>query len=121
MPLLASVIAGGAIITPIVIVLVKSLSTGKLGAYVGFTLANYLRVFGDRDILPLLNNSILYAAGSALLGTGRRGATCLDCRANQYSWKDAGRADAALSDPDAADYEKHRLDSAPGAKIRHSQ
>ena len=70
MPLLASVIAGGAIITPIVIVLVKSLSTGKLGASVGFTLANYLRVFGDRDILPLLNNSILYAAGSALLGTG---------------------------------------------------
>lgn len=70
MPLLTSVIAGGAIITPIVIVLVKSLSTGKLGASVGFTLANYLRVFGDRDILPLLNNSILYAVGSALLGTG---------------------------------------------------
>jgi iron(III) transport system permease protein len=72
-PLLASVIAGGAIITPIVIVLVKSLSTGKLGASVGFTVANYLRVFGDRDILPLLNNSILYAAGSALLGTGLGG------------------------------------------------
>lgn len=68
--MLASVIAGGAIITPIVIVLLKSLTTGKLGVSVGFTVANYLRVFGDRDILPMLNNSILYAAGSAALGTG---------------------------------------------------
>jgi len=63
-------IAGGAIITPVIIVLVKSLTTGKLGASVGFTLTNYLRVFGDRDILPMLTNSILYAAGSAMLGTG---------------------------------------------------
>ena len=69
-PLLASVIAGAAIITPVIIVLVKSLTTGRLGASVGFTVANYLRVFGDRDILPMLNNSILYAAGSATLGTG---------------------------------------------------
>ena len=72
-PLVASVIAGGAIITPIIIVLLKSLTTGKLGASVGLTVANYLRVFGDRDILPLLNNSILYAAGSAVLGTGLGG------------------------------------------------
>ncbi len=69
-PLLGSVIAGAAIITPVVIVLLKSLTTGRLGADVGFTLANYLTVFGDRDILPMLNNSILYAAGSASLGTG---------------------------------------------------
>jgi iron(III) transport system permease protein len=68
--LLASVIAGGTIITPVIIVFVKSLTTGRLGASVGFTLANYLRVFGDRDILPMLNNSVLYAAGSASLGTG---------------------------------------------------
>jgi len=68
--LVASVIAGGAIITPVIIVFVKSLTTGKLGASVGFTLTNYLRVFGDRDILPMLNNSILYAVGAATLGTG---------------------------------------------------
>jgi len=72
-PLIASVIVGAAIITPIIIVLLKSLTTGKLGASVGLTVANYLRVFGDRDILPLLNNSILYAAGSAVLGTGLGG------------------------------------------------
>ncbi len=71
--MLASVIAGAAIITPIIIVLLKSLTTGKLGASVGLTVANYLRVFGDRDILRLLNNSILYAAGSAVLGTGLGG------------------------------------------------
>jgi iron(III) transport system permease protein len=69
-PLLASVIAGAAIITPVVIVFLRSLTTGRLGASVGLTLSNYLRVFGDRDILPMLNNSILYAAGSAALGTG---------------------------------------------------
>jgi len=72
-PLIASVIAGAAIITPVVIVLLKSLTSGKLGTSVGLTVANYLRVFGDRDILPLLNNSILYAAGSAVLGTGLGG------------------------------------------------
>jgi iron(III) transport system permease protein len=69
-PLLASAIAGSAIITPVVIVLLRSLTTGKLGASVGFTLANYLRVFGDRDILPMLTNSVVYAAGAAALGTG---------------------------------------------------
>ncbi|HXG51659.1 MAG TPA: iron ABC transporter permease [candidate division Zixibacteria bacterium] len=69
-PLLASVVAGGAIVTPIVIVLLRSLTTGRLGAATGFTFENYLRVFADRDILAMLNNSILYAAGSAGLGTG---------------------------------------------------
>src|SRR5262249_29689702 len=72
-PLIASVIAGAAIITPVVIVLLKSLTSGKLGPSVGLTVANYLRVFGDRDILPLLNNSIRYAGGSAVLGTGLGG------------------------------------------------
>ena len=70
MPLLASLIAGGAIVTPIIIVLLRSLTTGRLGAAMGFTLENYLRVFGDRDVLAMLNNSIVYATGSAALGTG---------------------------------------------------
>ncbi|HXV81935.1 MAG TPA: iron ABC transporter permease [Candidatus Binatia bacterium] len=69
-PLLASLLAGVAIITPVVIVLVRSLTTGRLGAAVGFSLENYLRVFADRDILAMMNNSIIYAAGSAALGTG---------------------------------------------------
>ena len=70
MPILASVIAGGAIITPVVIVLLRSVTTGKLGAAMGFSAENYLRVFADQQIWSLLNNSILYAAGSAALGTG---------------------------------------------------
>jgi iron(III) transport system permease protein len=69
-PILASVIAGGAIITPVVIVLLRSVTTGKLGAAMGFSAENYLRVFADQQIWSLLNNSILYAAGSAALGTG---------------------------------------------------
>jgi iron(III) transport system permease protein len=69
-PLLASVLAAAAIITPVVIVFVRSVTTGRLGATVGLTFSNYVRVFGDRDILPMLNNSIVYAAGSAALGTG---------------------------------------------------
>lgn len=69
-PLFASVLTGGAILTPVVIVLLRSLTTGKLGAVVGFTIQNYLRVFTDRDILPMMGNSILYAGGSAALGTG---------------------------------------------------
>ena len=69
MPLVASSFAGAAIITPVVIVLWRSLTTGKLGFSVGLTGANYLRVLGDRDILPMLGNSVLYAGGSAALGT----------------------------------------------------
>ena len=34
------------------------------------TSTNYLRVFADKDIWPMLNNSLVYAGGSALLGTG---------------------------------------------------
>ena len=70
MPILASVIAGGAIITPVIVVLLRSFTTGKLGAAIGFSAENYLRVFADQQIWSLLNNSILYAAGSAALGTG---------------------------------------------------
>jgi iron(III) transport system permease protein len=69
-PLLASAIAGAAIITPIIIVMLRSVTTGKLGVAMGFTAENYLRVLLDKDILPMLNNSVLYAAGSAALGTG---------------------------------------------------
>jgi len=69
-PLLASSIAGAAIITPVVVVLWRSLTSGKLGFTVGFNLVNYARVFGDKDIWAMLNSSLIYAAGSALLGTG---------------------------------------------------
>lgn len=70
MPLVASAIAGAAIITPVLVVLWRSFTTGKLGFTVGLNVTNYLRVFGDRDIWSMLNNSIVYAAGSAALGTG---------------------------------------------------
>ena len=53
-----------------IIVLLRSVSTGKLGIATGFSAENYLRVFADRDIWSMLNNSIVYAAGSADLGTG---------------------------------------------------
>jgi iron(III) transport system permease protein len=69
-PLVASAIAGAAIITPVLVVLWRSFTTGKLGFTVGLNVTNYLRVFGDRDIWSMLNNSIVYAAGSAALGTG---------------------------------------------------
>jgi len=68
-PLIASAIAGAAIMTPVLVVMWRSFTSGKLGLTVGLNLANYLRVFGDRDIMPMLSNSIVYAAGSALLGT----------------------------------------------------
>jgi iron(III) transport system permease protein len=69
-PLLASTLAGAAIITPVVVVLWRSFTTGRLGFTVALNVENYLRVFGDRDILPMLGNSVVYAAGSAMLGTG---------------------------------------------------
>lgn len=69
MPLIASAIAGAAIITPVLVVMWRSFTTGKLGFTVGLNIANYLRVFGDKDIMPMLSNSVIYAAGSALLGT----------------------------------------------------
>ena len=55
--------------TPIVVVLWRSFTSGRLGFSVGLNLDNYLRVFGDKDIMPMLSNSVIYAAGSALLGT----------------------------------------------------
>jgi iron(III) transport system permease protein len=68
-PLIASAIAGAAIMTPVLVVMWRSFTTGKLGFSVGLNLANYLRVFGDKDIMPMLSNSVIYAAGTALLGT----------------------------------------------------
>ena len=47
----------------------RSFTSGRLGFDVGINLANYARVFGDKDIMPMLSNSVVYAAGSALLGT----------------------------------------------------
>ena len=70
MPLVGSAIAGAAIITPVLVVLWRSFTTGRLGFNVGFNIANYLRVFGDKDIMAMLGNSVVYAGGSALLGTG---------------------------------------------------
>jgi iron(III) transport system permease protein len=72
-PLCASTVAGVVIITPVLVVLWRSLTSGKLGFTVGINAANYLRVFADKDILPMLSNSVVYAAGSALLGTGLGG------------------------------------------------
>jgi len=68
-PLVASAIAGAAIITPVLVVMWRSFTSGRLGFDVGLNLANYMRVFGDKDILPMLSNSVIYAAGAALLGT----------------------------------------------------
>jgi iron(III) transport system permease protein len=68
-PLVASTIAGAAIITPVLVVLWRSFTSGRLGFDVGLNLANYARVFNDKDIMPMLSNSIIYAAGAALLGT----------------------------------------------------
>ena len=49
--------------------LIRSVTTGKLGAEIGLTAENYLRVLGDRDIFTMLNNSVMYAAGAAAFGT----------------------------------------------------
>jgi len=68
-PLVASAIAGAAIMTPVLVVMWRSFTSGKLGFSVGLNLANYFRVFGDKDIFSMLSNSVIYAAGSALLGT----------------------------------------------------
>ena len=72
-PLCASTVAGVVIITPVLVVLWRSLTSGKLGFTVGLNATNYLRVFADKDIWPMLSNSIVYAGGSALLGTGLGG------------------------------------------------
>ena len=81
------------------------------------TSTNYLRVFADKDIWPMLSNSIVYAGGSALLGTGLGGLLGVDRRAHQYAGQRLGRVDAALSALDAADHEEHRLDSSAGAEV----
>lgn len=69
-PLVASAFVGAAIMTPVLVVLWRSFTAGKLGFSVGLHLTNYLRVFSDKDIVAMLGNSVWYAGGSALLGTG---------------------------------------------------
>lgn len=69
-PLASSVIAGCFIIAPVLIVIYRSLTTTRLGAYVGLTGENYLRVLTDPQIWVMLKNSLIYAVGSAILGTG---------------------------------------------------
>ena len=69
-PLFSSSVAGLLIITPILVVLFRSFTTARLGVSVGVSIENYLRVFTDPQILPMISNSIVYAAGSAILGTG---------------------------------------------------
>lgn len=69
-PFFSSIAAGALIITPVLIVLFRSITTTRLGAAAGLTIENYFRVFTDVQILPMLNNSLVYAAGSAALGTG---------------------------------------------------
>ncbi len=69
-PLFASTVAGVVIITPVLVVMWRSFTSGKLGFTVGLNVNNYLRVFADKDIWPMLSNSLVYAGGSALLGTG---------------------------------------------------
>lgn len=68
-PLFSSVVAGSLIVTPVVIVIVRSFTTARLGSSVGFSFDNYLRVLHDPKILPMLQNSVVYAGGSALFGT----------------------------------------------------
>ncbi|MBI2087801.1 MAG: iron ABC transporter permease [Deltaproteobacteria bacterium] len=68
-PLSSSVVAGSLILTPVLIVLFQSLTTTKLATYVGFTGENYLRVLTDPEIVPMMKDSLLYALGSATLGT----------------------------------------------------
>jgi iron(III) transport system permease protein len=68
-PLLGSAVAAAAIVTPILVVLWRSFTTGRLGFTVALNIDNYLRVFGDKDIWSMLSNSVFYAAGSAVLGT----------------------------------------------------
>ena len=69
-PLCASTVAGIVIITPVLVVMWRSFTSGKMGFTVDLNVTNYLRVFADKDIWPMLNNSLVYAGGSALLGTG---------------------------------------------------
>jgi iron(III) transport system permease protein len=67
--LIGSSIAGAAIIAPIFVVLWRSFTSGRLGFSVGLNLTNYLRVLADKDLMPMLANSVIYAGGAALLGT----------------------------------------------------
>ena len=67
--MIGSSIAGAAIIAPIFVVLWRSFTSGRLGFSVGLNMTNYLRVLADKDLMPMLANSVIYAGGAALLGT----------------------------------------------------
>ena len=69
-PLCASAVAGVVILSPVMVVMWRSFTSGKLGFNVGLNVVNYLRVISDKDLWPMLSNSLVYAGGSALLGTG---------------------------------------------------
>ncbi len=119
MPLVASTIAGAAIITPVLVVFWRSFTSGRLGFDVGLNLANYARVFNDKDIMPMLSNSVVYAAGAALLGTALGALLAWIVARTNTPGKALGGTDAALSDLDADDHEEHRLDSVAGAQVGH--
>ena len=68
-PLAFSVIAGCILTAPVLIVLYKSLTTTRLGDFVGLNFENYLRVLSDPKIWSLIVNSLTFAVGSAILGT----------------------------------------------------
>src|SRR2546427_6104267 len=68
-PLFASVIAGSLIIAPVLVVLSRTLTAARLVTVVGLTSENYVRVFTDPKLFPMLWNSLIHAAGSATIGT----------------------------------------------------
>jgi iron(III) transport system permease protein len=68
-PLVFSLIAGGVIIAPVLVVLVKSLTTTRLGDFVGLNVENYLRVLTDPKLGSMIVNSLVFAVGSAIFGT----------------------------------------------------
>jgi hypothetical protein len=69
----------------------RSLTSGKLGFTVGLNAAHYLRVFADKDIWPMLSNSVVYAGGSALLGTG-----WADCWRGSSRYEHSGKRQVEL-------------------------
>jgi iron(III) transport system permease protein len=68
-PLISTSTFMAILILPLVIIIYDSFTTTRFREFVGFTLTNYLIAFNLRDILPLLQNTAIFAFGSALLGT----------------------------------------------------
>ena len=120
-PLCTSAVAGVVIITPVLVVLWRSLTSGKLGFTVGINADNYLRVFADKDIWPMLSNSTGLRRRFGAVGDRAGRALGVDRGADQYTRQRLGGVDAALSAVDAADHEEYRLDSSAGAEVGHSE